>query len=191
MTKEHRVTIGAEYSPPLSRTRRATFRFNLSPARLDLPESALSPITAGALTGRLYQLDGGDGVSYPFRPNWSAELNYRRGVEYLAVLTEPVFADAASAELTGLIARRVDLTARAGYATAASALSLDSQKFSSYTGDVKIRYALKRSFALYSQYLYYYYDLRGQARLAPDLPSVFEQHAVHIGFMLFIETLGR
>ena len=50
---------------------------------------------------------------------------------------------------------------------------------------------MKRSFALYSEYLYYYYDLRGQAGLAPGLPSVFEQHGIRVGFTLFVEPLGR
>ena len=66
-----------------------------------------------------------------------------------------------------------------------------SRNFETYTGEVKLRYALKRSFALYTAYLYYHYDLRGQALLAPDLPSVFEQHGARVGFMLFLEALGR
>jgi len=193
-TKEHRLTIGAEYSPALSARRRATFRFDVTPATFELPESALNAFVTdaipGAVEGRLYRLQGEASVDYPFRPNWRATGNFRRGVEYLAVLNEPVFSNGARAELSGLISRRVDLLAAAGYATAASAITRNTQDLETRTGQVRIRYALKRSFAIYSEYLYYYYDLRGQARLAPDLPSVFERHGIHVGFMIF-ETLGR
>ena len=53
------------------------------------------------------------------------------------------------------------------------------------------RYALWRSLALYSEYLYYYYDLRGLASLAPGLPPRFNQRAVRAGFTLFVSPLGR
>ena len=78
----------------------------------------------------------------------------------------------------------------AGYATADSAFQT-SQALETYTGQVMVRYALKRSIALYSEYLYYYYDLREQDALAPGLPAVFEQHGVRVGVSLFLEALGR
>lgn len=191
-TTEHSVTIGGEYSPALSRTRRAIFRLNLTPARLDLPVAALSRITGGEPGGPLYRLNGDASVSYPFRVNWRVAATYRRDVEYLAVLRQPVFSDGSRVELTGLISRRLDLSALAGYATGASVLLLNGgRNLETYTGEVKLRYALKRSFALYTAYLYYHYDLRGQAFLAPDLPSVFEQHGARVGFMLFLDALGK
>ena len=196
LTIEHRVTFGGEYSTALSRSRRASFRLNLTPARIELPAAALSRITGGAPSGPLYRLNGNAGISYPFRLNWSVAATYRRELEYLAVLGEPVFSDGSTVELTGLISRRLDLSARAGYATGASTLlngtpSNGSRNLETYTGEVKLRYALKRSFALYTEYLYYHYDQGDQALLVPDLPSVFDQHGVRVGFMLFVDALGR
>jgi hypothetical protein len=210
-TIEHRITMGVEYSRALTVSRRAIFRVNVSPSMLEVPEEALATVAISpvpialeesvtstgdgavqnAMDGRLYRLQGDAGVEYPFRPNWRATVTYRRGVEYLAVLREPVFSNGARAELTGVIRRRLDLSAVAGYATGASAINRGGSNLGTYTGEVRVRYALKRPFALYSQYLYYYYDLRGQARLAPDLPSVFAQHGIRVGFMLFGQALGK
>ena len=53
------------------------------------------------------------------------------------------------------------------------------------------RYSVARSVALYVEYLYYYYNLHGQTALAPDLPSVFEQHGVRVGLMLWARPVGR
>ena len=101
-----------------------------------------------------------------------------------------MFVDGARAQLTGLITRRIDLSAVGGYATGASAVYFSTQDLETRTFDVRVRYALKRSFALYTEYLYYYYDLRGQVGLAPGQPSVFGEHGVRVGFMLFVEPLA-
>ena len=189
-SREHRLTFGVEYSPALSRTRRAVFRLDVSPTRLELPASALSASPTGEGDTLLHRLSSEASISYPFRPNWRTAARYRRSVEYLAVLGQPVLSDGGRLELTGLLARPIDLSASAGYVTAASALN-PAQSLVTYTGQVAIRYALKRSLALSSEYLYYYYDMREQAALAPHLPPRFEQHGVRVGVVLFLEPLGR
>ena len=54
LTKEHRATMGVEYSPPLSVTRRAIFRLDVSPSMFEVPESALT-----ATSGRPARSSGG------------------------------------------------------------------------------------------------------------------------------------
>jgi hypothetical protein len=193
--REHRITMGTEYSRAITARRRATFRVDVTPATIEIPESgvisAASSLTPSALeTGQLYRLQGEASVDYEFRRNWRAKANVRRGVEYLALLAEPVLSDAARIELTGLVARRVDVSATIGYATGASAIRRGSDQLETRTGQARIRYALSHAVALYSEYRYYYYNLRGQASLAPDLPSAFEQQGVRVGLILF-ETPGR
>lgn len=120
---EHRVSIGVDYSRALSKKRRATFHFKLTPSTLEVPESALSALVPDAVPsaadGREYLLQGEAGADYEFRTNWHASGNFSRRVEYLPLLRGPVFADAARAQLTGLITRRIDVTAVGGYAAGA------------------------------------------------------------------------
>jgi hypothetical protein len=188
-TREHRLTVGADLSNALSRSRRATIRLSLSPSRLDLPATVLDPIT-GEPAGRLYRINGDVSVVYPFRVNWRLAGAFRRESEFLAIFAEPVLSDGARVELSGLISRRLDVTGVAGYAAGASALS-DNSDFETYTGEVRLRYAVKRSIALYTQYYYYHYDVREQTLLAPDLPRVFDQHGARLGVMLFLEAFRR
>ena len=190
LTREHGVTIGAEWSPALSRTRRATFCLDVTPTRVELPASALNVSSAGQAEVQLNRLSSEASITYPFRPNWQTTARYRRSVEYLSVLGQPVLSDGGRLELTGLLARRIDLSASAGYVSAASALN-SAQALVTYTGQVAIRYAMKRSLALSADYLYYYYDLSEQAALAPHLAATYEQHGVRVGVVLFVETLGR
>jgi hypothetical protein len=185
---EQRVRMGAEYSPALSISRRAEFRFNVAPSVLKLPESSASGVLG---SGTLYRLEWDASAKYPAFLGWSFGGSYRRGVEYVAVLREPVVSDAAGLELAGLVSRRLDVSASAGYAVGSSAFTSASQRFDTYTGTVRARYALKRSFALYADYLYYYYDLRGQRALAPQLQPVFEQQGLRVGVMVWSRPLGR
>src|SRR5206468_10649286 len=94
LTKEHRVTMGVEYSRALfvrrraTSVKRATFRFNVSPATLELPESELNAVATATVPsvvegsvpsaleegpapsvvkGRLYRLEGDASVDYEFR----------------------------------------------------------------------------------------------------------------------------
>lgn len=182
LTKVHRVTMGVEYTPALSVTRRATFHLEVSPSMVEIP---------GAAEPQLYPLQGEASVGYPFRLKWHASASYRRSIEHLALLSEPIFSDGARVKLIGVIGRRFDVSALAGYATAVSAISRNNRNLSTATGEARIRYALTRSFAIYSQYLYYHYDLREQSHLAPGLPGVYEQHGIRVGFMVFGQPLGR
>lgn len=190
-TEEHSVTLGLAYSPALSRTRRATFSLDLTPSRIDLPASALEGITTDAVDQTLFRFSGEVAVEFPFRPNWRTAARYRRSLEYLSVVNQPMLADGARVELSGLLSRRVDVSASAGYVTAASALAPSIPPLETYTGQVAARYAMKRSVALSLEYLYYYYDLAGQALFSPGLPNIFRQHGVRFGAVLFLETLGR
>jgi len=184
---EQRLRIGVGYSPALSTSRRAQFRFNLAPSVVEIPATAVNI----SRTGTLFKMEGDARAEYPFLRSWSIGGTYRRGVEYISGFRSPVFRDATRIELSGLARERVDIAASAGYVVGQSILQRDAQHFDTYTGTMRGRYSVTRSFALYAEYLYYYYNLHGQEALAPDLPSVFEQHGLRVGLMLWARPVGR
>ena len=185
------MPVSIAYSRALSASRRVSIRVNASPAWLKIPPSALIVATDEPVRDYFFRMQGSAQVSYPFKLNWNAHATYDRSVQYVMGLTEPLLSDSIGVGLTGLIARHIDLTASGGFASADSAQVGSRQQLSTYTAGVRIRYALRRSMAVYSEYLYYNYDQGGLLNLAPGLPRVFEQHGVRIGFALFAEALGR
>jgi hypothetical protein len=180
-TVEHSLPLGVEYSPALSATRRAILGLKVIPSTLVIPESAANT----PVTGRVTKLQGEASASYPFFRSWMASARFRRNVEYVAVLGEPIFADTASVDVSGLLRRRLDLAASAGFAEGESALQQGNQ-VDSYTGTVRLRFALTRSFAAFSEYLYYRFDLRGLGFESLDLPTAFDQHGVRVGLTLWV-----
>ena len=125
------------------------------------------------------------------RCSWRRSCRGRGTSRYLADLPVPVFADGVGAAVDGLISRRVDVSASAGYSNGESALSRDSLRFDTYTGNLRVRYALSRTFAMYGEYLYYYYDFRGSAQLLAGIPPGLERNGVRAGLTLWVPALRR
>ena len=183
-TKEHRATISVDYSPPLSATRRATFRLDLSPSVIE------SPSEAGSVS-RYSHLQGEATVSYPFRPKWRTEASYRRDVQYVAGLNEPVLSSGSRIQVNGSVGRRVGVTAFVGRAHGTSAIATSREDLSTSTGDVRITYSLTHSLTFLAEYLYSTFDLGERARIRPDFPTMYEQHEVRFGLTYLFRALGR
>ena len=183
-TEEHRFTVGAAFSPAVSARRRATLHVDLSPSVVQSP-------AANGSVERQSHFQGEAGVEYPFRPKWRASLSYRRAVDYLIGFTEPTLSTGTRVEVTGVIAHRIDLKAIVGRATGSSAVSANFQNLGTSTGQIRVRYALSRKYALFSEYLYSSYDLSRQIGLGSDLPAAYRIHEVRFGFTGFTPVLGR
>lgn len=186
-TTEHGVDVRFDHNRPLSATRRAFLGLRLGSSAVDLPPSAATLLSAA---GRRYLLDGEMSLGYQFSRGWQTRAMYRRGMEYVPALTEPVFTDGVAANLDGAITRRFDLTMSAGYSSGKSVFR-NASTFDTYNGDARLRYALTRTLAAYVQYLYYVYDFGGNTQLAPGLSPRLERNAVRVGFMLWVPVVQR
>jgi hypothetical protein len=191
-TSEHGLDIGVETSKPLSATRRATFSFTLGSSAVQVPESlaAGGGVVAGDRTTTLYRVSGDVQAGYQFNRTWSARATFRRGLEYVPTLTTPVFANGATAYLGGLLSNRLSLSATASYSTGDSAIR-NAATYSTYTGDTRLQFALGRKWAVYGEYLYYYYDFRGTSQLLPGLPPTMTRNGVRLGLTAWMPLLGR
>jgi hypothetical protein len=185
---EHSGEIGADYRRPLSATRQVTLGARIGATTMRLPESAAE----GGIGGRHYaRWSGQVTTGYGFGRTWQARAIFRRGVDYVAGLTEPVSADSFTANVDGLLTRRVDVRASAGYSSGKSALNPDASTFDTYTGDVRLRYALTRLCAAHVEYVYYLYDSRGSTPLVPGIPAGFERNGARVGFTLILPPVRR
>ena len=193
------LQFGVNHTKVLSATRRAAIRLNVGVSGTDLPgniigdqsivgdESLLDDI---AFT-RQYRGVGDVGFAYQFGRTWQTALNFQRGVEYLPEFPRPVFTDGVTLSGDGLLSRRVDISARASYSDGASAFNSNSLQFTTYGGNVRVRYAWNRILATYGEYLYYYYHFRNRTVLQPDIPSSLERNGVRVGLTLWVPAIRR
>jgi len=186
-TTEHALNFGIDYSRPLSATRRALARFNIGVSGADVPES----IQGQNVIFRQYMGTGSADFEYQFRRTWQARVSYRRGIEYVVDIPEPVFADSMSVGIDGFVTRRVDVSASAGYSSGQSVLNTSELAYDTYTGTARVRYALTRLAALYGEYLYYFYDFAEGTPLLLGVPPGLERHGVRVGFTVWLPTLRK
>jgi hypothetical protein len=155
------------------------------------PEMPREPSAGVTLHRRSDPLVGQLGVGYQFGRTWQASAMYYRRVDYVPGLTAPVSADGAAVRIDGLIARRVDALVSAVYSSGRSALNPNSPRFGTYAGDARLRVALTRAAAAYVEYVYFFYDFRGNTQLAPGLPDTLERQGLRVGLTLRVPALGR
>ncbi len=174
-TQEYLADVGADHSRPLSATRRASVGFRLGMSAVELPRIAAQLFEP---TGRRYLANGEFSVSYQFSSVWQAGAMYRRSLEYVPTLVTPVFSDGFSANVDAVFTPRWDLQVSAGYSNGTSAFERESSEALTYTGDVRLRYAVNRKLAGYVQYMYYFYDFQGLRQVVSGIPPTLERHAV-------------
>lgn len=184
---EHGLDVGIEYSRPLSATRRMVFSSSFGSSTVNTPMSSRN----GTDANRLIRLSGDIGVAWQFTRSWQTRGTFRHGLEYVAQLSEPVYLDGFSAELGGLITPRIEVLGSARYSSGASALNRDALTFDTHGADFRVQYAVTRSLAVYAQYLYYFYDFTGNARLPTGIPSGLERNGVRAGLTLWTPAVRR
>jgi hypothetical protein len=187
LTTEVGIDIGMNHSRAISATRYTSYRFNVGVSGADVPESA----TGVSGFQRQYFFTGDFSFNTQLSRTWEARAYVRRGLEYISDLPEPVFSDGVSVEAEGLLSRRVDVSLIAAYSTGQSLLDPNSLQFDTYTGDVRIRFALTRSLAIFAKYLYYYYEFRGRAQLLIGMPPGLERNGARVGLTLWVPALRK
>lgn len=178
---EHAVNLGVTHTRVLSATRRAEFSFGAGVSTSNLPAQLALPTSAApGATSRVYRMVADGSIAYQFSRTGQFRAGYHRGVDYIVELAQPVFTDGLSASLGGSITRRLDLALAAGYSNGAGALQTAS-KFDTYTADARSHFALTRIFAVYVEYLYYFYDFGAAAILAPNVAKRLERNGIRAG----------
>ena len=173
---EHDITFGGDYTRMLSRTRRSHLKFNVGTAMLE----ATAPGDSLAVLRQQYRLAGDVTFSRQIARTWLAEGGYRRGFGFIEGLATPVLTDGVNVSGSGLLTRSVDLLVKGAYSVGEPVTFGATHGFTTYTTDVRTRFALKTAWAVYLEYLYYYYDFSG--RLVPiGAPPKMARNSVRVG----------
>jgi hypothetical protein len=184
---EHNFDVGFDLSRALSPTRKATLSFSVGPT------VATAPLFVGSQElVRQYRLVADASLKYELGRTWVLEGNYHRGFGYIQGLQSPVYTEAYQASTSGYLSRRLDLTVSAAYSTGEAALTGAAAEFATYTGNLRMRYAVSRMWAVYGEYLLYYYDFTHLlSPLPPGVPPGLTRNGARAGVMLWIPVRRR
>ena len=123
-TTEHGVNFATSYTKPLSATRRLDLDVSIGVSVADVPVLILG--SDSLVPERQFLGNGQVNFGYDFGRSWHVAANYRRGIEYIIDLPQPVFADSLGASVVGMLNRRVDVVVFGGYSSGASLLNRNS-----------------------------------------------------------------
>jgi opacity protein-like surface antigen len=174
----HNIDAGVDYSRSLSFTRRTMFSFSTGSTVVNSRR-----FVAGQPPGpsRLrIRAAGSASLTHEIGRTWTASLRYHRGLSFREGFNEPFYTDATSAQLQGLVSRRLDVSAGAGYAHA-SLVSGGNRGYNALTASTQARYALSRFLAAYVSYFYYQYDFNGDIALDPRTAASAHRNGVRVG----------
>jgi hypothetical protein len=181
---EHDLEVGIDYSRPLSPTRKATFAFSVGPR---LEQGAL----IDNLTTPTYGMAADASMTYQMTRDWSAQGKYNRGVAFIDGLQAPVYTDAFTASVTGVLSRRTDLSLSAASSAGQLVQAGGSGPFTTYTGDARLRVAVSKTLATYIEYLYYYYNFQQGTPLPAGVPPGLTRNGLRVGLTLRIPVEHR
>jgi hypothetical protein len=180
---QHDLEIGVDYSRPLSATRKVTFGLSMGPR---LATGAL----VSSLSAPTYGMTADASMGYQMTRNWSAQGKYNRGLAYIDGLQAPVYTNALTGTVTGLLSRRTELLLSA--ASSAGGLQAGVQApISTYTADARLRFALRRTLSTYIEYLYYDYNFQPGIQLPAGVPSGLTRNGIRLGLTLRATPMER
>jgi hypothetical protein len=182
---EHHMLVGFKHSQQLSATRSLFFS-------ADVGASVITPsVSADGSDPRRQTLPSVDVVvGWQFTEGWQAGGAFRRGLDYVPIVSEPTFANGFTVDLNGLLTSRFECAASARYSSGALAFNRDAPGFDSYGADLQIRFAVSRTLAIYGGYLYYFYDFPPGV-LAPGIPPSLERNGIRVGLTLWVPAIRR
>ncbi len=187
-TTEQGVDVGVDYTKPLSATRRFVFGFSLGSSSADVGTLSVGDTQ---IAGRQYQVTGDSSLGYQFHRTWQARASYRRGLEYVATLTQPVYVGGVTGLVEGMLSSKLHFSTGGGYSSGDSALQRSATQFDTSTGYVRFQYIVSRNWAANAEYLYYYYNFTGVAALPLGVPHHLSRNSVRIGVTLWMPFKGR
>ena len=170
-TANHVIDAGVDYSHALSVSRRTRVSFSTGTS------ATTSPVT----NRTRYRLVGSADLDHEIARTWFASLGYDRGVRFVDSWPEPMFYDAATAGLQGLITRRLRFHAAARAARGSrDVLANDSSTFATYYGNTGLSYALSRFIDTGVVYSYYSHRFPDSFELAPGFPNHVSRETVRV-----------
>jgi hypothetical protein len=173
-TVNHDIDAGVDYSRALSFSRKTTLGFTSGATVIQTP---------GALGDRqsYFRWNGTASLTREMGRTWSADATYRRGIQFLEGLADPLYADTIQFHVGGLLNRRFELGLWGDYSRGTLGVPALHQEYSTYTGGSDLRMALNRTLAAYVQYFAYHYGFENNVQLSNGVSSTLARQGVRFG----------
>jgi hypothetical protein len=147
------------------------------------------PVGSSRLIGGRVHVDGYANLDHQIKQTWSAQLTYRRGVQFAQGFSGVFFNDTVTAGVGGTLSQRVSTGLSASYVLGAAGVTAVSRHNAVHVnGSVRMTWTSWASG--FGQYSYYHYRLGNTVVLPSGFPSQLGRHSVRGGVSLGFRLIG-
>jgi hypothetical protein len=136
-----------------------------------------------------YRVNGAIDLDKRFNQSWQAMIGARRSTDFLPGFGQPVLSDRGHASLAGYLTRRLSLNVNAAAGRGQLGFG-DARAFHMYSGDARLTVAVSRHIGIFTQYVYYHYQLPPDASSVVLVPRLSRQ-ALSIGFQTWLPIIDK
>jgi hypothetical protein len=213
MSAEHIVDLGLALTHIWSPTRRTTFLVNAGPRQVRqtskvfvtetppalpvdpngdraapvVPQTVLAPLST-----QHNDIVGGVVLDHQIGRTWNVHGGFRRDVAYIEAIPNPVFSNTIDLSGGGYFSPRLDIAVAIGHSYGDSSFSIGvPSPFLAYNGNLRLRYALTRRWAVYSEYVYDSYEFEGTLPIPNGIAPRMTRRGIRAGLMLWVPVVRR
>jgi hypothetical protein len=166
----HIIDAGINFNRRLSFSRQTTLSFGTGTSATSRP--------IGDNTVTRFFASGHVDLNHEIGRTWHAAVAYRRGAQFVDTWPEPVFSDALTASLSGLLGRRLQAGINTRVSTGRGGLSEDAARFTAVYTTASVALAITRNLAWTTAYTYYRHQFPDGVVLAPGFTDYLDRHSV-------------
>ena len=182
----HNIDLGVDFSRPLSRSRRTTLSFSTGSAILTGPDQ----LTPGS-NKNTYYFVANAALRHEIGRTWTATGAYRRSVDWREGFVQPFLSDGVTGSLEGLISKKLHFTSSADYAFGTVGFSSvqEDNRYDSVSAQAGLEYAVSRTVAVFSRYVYYHYHFDSGVTLDPRLVPALDRQGARVGVTVLLPVV--
>lgn len=175
----HLIDSGVNYTRPLSSSRRTIVSF----------DTGATAFSDGATTQ--YNVIGGAILTHEIGRTWNLAANYRRGVQWVETLNQPLFTDAVNVALSGFVSRRLEVTTSVGASQGNLGFVAAGNGLRTYFASASAGTAISEHLSLISNYSYFSYALDGNIFPALGFVQDLNRHSVSVALSVWAPVFQR
>ena len=173
------IDIGLNYGDTLNFSRRTALSFGTSTSAVRWEDDTH------------YRVNGSLTLTRAFGRTGSGSLSFERGNEFRAGFREPLLTDSINAGLSDQLGRRARWSAQAAYMRGNVGFDADeSSRFNSVNAGAEVTMAVTRHLALYTDYMYYRYEVPAGSTVF-SLLSNFSRQSISAGLTLWLPLINE
>lgn len=179
------VNLGVNYIWPLSFSRRTTVEFSGGTDRVTREGLGTPSVDVLRATGSAT-------VTHLIGRTWTLQGDYNRGLQFVELFPDPFFADSVTTSIDGMLSRRVEFRATAGYADGNLQVSSSGTPGTSRTttsATARVAYTFARAFEVAADYAYYYYDIGSAVELPVGMVPTLDRQTFRVNLRYWIPLL--